>query len=199
MSEPQQTLSILMVVGNRAKKSKTRTVMHRLREFLEQENGPVDCFDCAEEDMPLFNVEEAYDRPAFANIRQRILQADAYVLGTPDYHGSMSSALKNFLDHFWKEFAGKFFASVVGSHEKGLTVHDQIRTVARQCYAWSLPYGVSFHELTDLDENQRPGEKLESNLRMMASDVVRYGKLLKGQRSQDLAGDYPGFLARHRK
>jgi len=52
-------------------------------------------------------------------------RAGAYILGTPDYHGSISSALKNFLDHFWQEFAGKLFASVVASHEKGLTVTDQ--------------------------------------------------------------------------
>ena len=34
--------------------------------------------------------------------------ADAYILATPDYHGSMSGSLKNFLDYFWSEFAGKF-------------------------------------------------------------------------------------------
>ena len=33
--------------------------------------------------------------------------ADAFVLGSPDYHGSMSGALKNFLDYHWQEFAGK--------------------------------------------------------------------------------------------
>ena len=30
--------------------------------------------------------------------------ADAFVLATPDYHGSMSGTMKNFLDFFWKEF-----------------------------------------------------------------------------------------------
>jgi len=38
--------------------------------------------------------------------------------------------MKNFLDHFWREFAGKLFATIVASHEKGLTVTDQLRTVA---------------------------------------------------------------------
>ena len=48
--------------------------------------------------------------------------ADAFVLVSPDYHGSMSSVMKNFLDHFWEEFAGKVFGYICTSHEKGLTV-----------------------------------------------------------------------------
>ena len=51
------------------------------------------------------------------------------------------STFENFLDHFWQDFTDKLFAQVVCSHEKGLTVIDQLRTVARQCYAWTLPYG----------------------------------------------------------
>src|SRR3954464_12910144 len=30
--------------------------------------------------------------------------ADAFVLASPDYHGSMSGAIKNFLDYHWEEF-----------------------------------------------------------------------------------------------
>lgn len=120
------------------------------------------------------------------------------VLCTPDYHGSMSSALKNFLDHFWKEYAGKLFASVVGSFDKGLTVHDQVRTVARQCYAWALPYGVTFSDKEDLQDGA-PTEAFRQRLAMLARDVSVYGALLAGQRRADLAGTDPGFMARLRK
>jgi azobenzene reductase len=37
-----------------------------------------------------------------------VIWADAFVLASPD-HGSMSGVMKNFLDHFWEEFAGKAF------------------------------------------------------------------------------------------
>ncbi|MEK9949527.1 MAG: NAD(P)H-dependent oxidoreductase, partial [Verrucomicrobiales bacterium] len=129
---------------------------------------------------------------------KRVLQADVIVLGTPDYHGSMSSALKNFLDHFWKEFAGKLFGSIVGSHEKGLTVHDQIRTVLRQCYAWSLPYGVSFMDKADLSEGAVSSDGLTKKLDGMAHDLCTYGKVLAAQRRSDLSGEGPGFLEHYR-
>lgn len=198
MIDKADGLQVFLVVGNCAAKSKTRMAIHRAKELLEAEDCATDLFDCAGEDLSLFNVETSYSRPSFRAIRQRVQNADVLVLGSPDYHGSMSSALKNFLDHFWKEYAGKLFASVVGSHEKGLTVHDQIRTVARQCYAWTLPYGISFHEESDFDEGQIIGRALDSRLRMMAGDIARYGRVLKAQRAADLSAGERGFMARYR-
>jgi len=121
------------------------------------------------------------------------------VLGSPDYHGSISGAMKNFLDHFWREFAGKLFATIVASHEKGLTVTDQLRTVARQCYAWTLPYGVSFTEDLDVKDGQIVSDALKQRLEMLVRDLRVYGNLLARQRRADLAGTDAGFLARHRK
>ena len=198
MSDKADSLQVLLAVGNCAAKSKTRTAILRAKELLEAEDCATDLFDCAVEDLPLFNVETSYSRPSFSAIRRRVQNADVLVLGSPDYHGSMSSALKNFLDHFWKEYAGKLFASVVGSHEKGLTVHDQIRTVARQCYAWTLPYGISFHEGSDFTEGQAIGQALDARLRMMAADLARYGRVLKAQRAADLSARENGFMARYR-
>ena len=76
-------------------------------------------------------------------VAEVVTWADAFLLATPDYHGSMSGAMKNFLDYHWEEFAGKLFGYICASHEKGLTAMDQMRTAVRQCYGWSLPYGVS--------------------------------------------------------
>src|SRR5438876_1066094 len=107
--------------------------------------------------------------------------------------------MKNFLDHFWHEFAGKLFATIVASHEKGLTVTDQLRTVARQCYAWSLPYGISFTEGVDVKDNQVASESFKQRLEMMARDVRVYGALIAAQRRADLVSTEASFLARYRQ
>ncbi len=198
MTKEANSLKTLLVVGNLAKDSTTRIVLERVVDLLSAESCDVDLFDCAQESLPLFDVQSAYSAQTFPAIKERVMNADVIVLGTPDYHGCMSSATKNFLDHFWKEYGGKLFASIVGSYEKGLTVHDQIRTVARQCYAWSLPYGVSFHEKADLQEGKIVGEDLNKRLQMLASDVARYGRLLADQRAADLASSDPGFMAHYR-
>ena len=76
--------------------------------------------------------------------------------------------------------------------------HD-VRTVARQCHAWSLPYGVSFTENVDVKDGRITSDSFEKRLNMMVRDARIYGGLLARQRRADLAGTEPGFLARHRK
>jgi azobenzene reductase len=88
---------------------------------------------------------------------------------------------------------------VVASHEKGLTVHDQLRTVARQCYAWVLPYGVSFVEKQDVVEGRIETDALRGRLEMLARDLQVYGELIAQQRQADLSGTEPGMMAMHRK
>lgn len=197
MSETK--LKILAVVGSTHATSVTRVVLSHVAEELRKQNCDVDVLDLSAEPLALFNVETAYSQPGFTALKARVEAADVFVLGTPDYHGSISSALKNFLDHFWKEFAGKLFATVVASHEKGLTVTDQLRTVARQCYAWSLPYGVAFAEKQDVFEGRIASDAFQGRLAMFVRDTRVYGELLAKQRRADLAGADPGFLARLRK
>ena len=194
-----ENLNVLLVIGNRSAKSTTRTVVNHVGNLLNQHGCQVNRFDYAEENLPLFDVQTAFGGEIYASLKQRVKKADVIVLGTPDYHGSMSSALKNFLDHFWTEFAGKLFGAIVGSHEKGLTVHDQMRTVMRQCYAWSLPYGVSFQDKADVDGESVASDALRTKLDGMARDLVVYGQLLANQRKTDLAGSEAGFLSHYRK
>ena len=196
---PDQPLQVLAVAGSLHRTSVTRAVVLQVAEGLKAEGCSVDVLDLETEPLALYNPDTAYDAPGFGALQTRVERADVYVLGTPDYHGSISSAMKNFLDHFWREFAGKLFATLVASHEKGLTVTDQLRTVARQCYAWTLPYGVSFAEKEDVNAGQVVSGALKKRLDMFVHDVRVYGTLLARQRRTDLAGTEPGFMAKHRK
>lgn len=190
---------MLAVIGSLGRKSSTRAVMHEAADLLRARGCEVDILDFVKEPLELFDPETSYEAPVVLDLRERVDRADVLLLGTPDYHGSVSSAMKSFLDHFWHEFAGKLFGIVVLSHEKGLTVMDQLRTVARQCYAWTLPYGVSVAEKEDLADGKLVGERVRQRLEMMARDLDVYGRLLADQRRADLGGSDIGFMARYRK
>jgi FMN reductase len=193
------SLNVIAVVGSLQKKSITRVAVRHVADGLESAGCTVDWLDLAEVNLPMVNTDTTFGAAHYAPLKARVQTADVFVLGTPDYHGSISGALKNFLDHFWKEFTGKLFAPMVASHEKGLTAHDQMRTVARQCYAWSLPYAVSFMEKEDVVDGEIVSDKFRDRLEMMIRDVQVYGGLLAAQRRADLAGTDPGFLAQLRK
>lgn len=194
-----EALHVLAVVGSLHGASVTRVVVNDIAQNLRVAGCAVDLLDLGKEPLPLYNPDSAEGEPGFAALQTRVQRADVFILGTPDYHGSISSTLKNFLDHFWHEFACKLFVPVVASHEKGLTVVDQLRTVARQCYAWSLPYGVSFAEKVDVADGRIITDALQKRVEMAAHDARIYGALLARQRRADLAGTEPGFLARLRQ
>jgi NAD(P)H-dependent FMN reductase len=191
--------NVLCVVGTSGRRSVTHVILAEVARQLRAAGWDCDIFDPAAEPLALFNPESSHASPEFQAVKARVDRADVLVLGTPDYHGSISSTLKNFLDHFWQEFNGRLFVPIVVSHEKGLTVIDQLRTVARQCYAWTLPYGVSVSAKDEVKDGLIVSEPLQARLTMLSGDIQTYGVLLARQRQADIAGTAPGFLARLRK
>ncbi len=194
-----EQLNVMAVIGSLHEKSVTKVAVKFVADGLRDAGCTVDVLDLAKEQLPLVNTDTSFTADYYGPLKERVLAADVFVLGTPDYHGSISGVMKNFLDHFWKEFTGKLFVPMVASHEKGLTVHDQLHTIARQCYAWSLPYAVSFVEKEDVVDGEVASDKFRDRLTMMMRDVQVYGSLLANQRKTDLSGEDPTFMAMLRK
>ena len=151
-----------------------------------------------ETELPMYRPSTKSENENLKKITSDVNWANVFVLASPDYHGSMSGTMKNFLDFYWKEFAGKTFGYIVSSHEKGLTVMDQMRTAVRQCYAWSLPYGISINDREDLDSSgQIANKRLKSRLEMLARDLVVYGGLIYWQFTQDKNSSEINTFAHH--
>lgn len=148
--------------------------------------------------LPMYTAEYNEKLDGIKQAVELVNWADAIVLATPDYHGSMAGSLKNFLDYFWAEFAGKTFGYLCSSHEKGLTVMDQMRTAIRQCYGWSLPYGISINSNQDFNADREIiNSQLLGRLESFARDLVVYGGLISNQFKKDLNSTIPNSYAVH--
>lgn len=159
--------------------------------------------DLRETHLPfIFNIEYNRNSKSIRNVIEMVNESDALLLATPDYHGSMASSLKNFLEYFWAEFAGKLFGYICSSHEKGLTATDQMRTAIRQCYGWSMPYNISIDEGNDFDINgQLVNPLIVKRVKMLARDIVVYGTYLRNQFNDDIINNTSEFTfaAQYRK
>jgi len=146
--------NILGIAGSlRLNSHSTRALKLVLEKAATKYASETNLIDLREVELPIYNPNiSSEDDKILSHVTRAVIKADSYVLASPDYHGSMSGAMKNLLDYYWKEFAGKTFGYIVASHEKGLTVMDQMRTAVRQCYGWSMPYGISIHGDHDFDE-----------------------------------------------
>src|SRR5215213_8266958 len=133
----KNTFNVLGVAGSTRQSSYSTRALKIALEHVKKHGAEVRLLELSRMVLPLYDPSAPASKEV-ERAAEAIAWADAFILASPDYHGSMSGALKNFLDHFYEEFAGKVFGYIVASHEKGLTVMDQMRTAVRQCYGWSI-------------------------------------------------------------
>ena len=159
----------------------------------------VEFLDLRTTNLPMFySSDNDENKTIISKVTDKVKNSDAFILATPDYHGSMSGSMKNFLDYYWAEFAGKLFGYICASHEKGLTAMDQMRTAVRQCYGWSMPYGISINGEEDFNQNRNIiNEKLVERINMLARDITVYGELIITQFKQDLNNEELNTFASH--
>lgn len=194
-------LNVLGVGSSMRQGSYSTTALNIILDMATGNEAETKLLDLRQTNLPMLYAAND-DTHEIGQVTELVEWADAYILATPDYHGSMSGSLKNFLDYFWSEFAGKTFGYIVASHEKGLTVMDQMRTAVRQCYGWSIPYGISINPEDDFnDKKEVINRKLWSRLDMLARDLVVYGKLIRKQFVNDLLQNTPvnTFAAYYKK
>lgn len=194
-------LNVLGVGSSMRQGSYSTTALNMILDMAKGNEAETKLLDLRQTNLPMLYAAND-DTHEIGQVTELVEWADAYILATPDYHGSMSGSLKNFLDYFWSEFAGKTFGYIVASHEKGLTVMDQMRTAVRQCYGWSIPYGISINPEDDFnDKKEVINKKLWSRLDMLARDLVVYGKLIRKQFVNDLLQSAPvnTFAAYYKK
>ena len=94
-----------------------RVALNLKKEIKEKTDHEVEIIDVRENEFPLlqsiFTSVESTPEP-YKKVTERMLNADAFILLTPEYNGSYSAALKNLLDHFPKQHH-KVFAIATAS------------------------------------------------------------------------------------
>ena len=192
------TLKVLGVGSSMRQNSFSTETLKIILNNVNKNGGDTRLLNLYSNPLPMYTAEYNEKLSGIKHAVELVNWADALVLATPDYHGSMAGSLKNFLDYFWAEFAGKTFGYLCSSHEKGLTVMDQMRTAIRQCYGWSLPYGISINSNQDFNADREIiNVQLLGRLESFARDLVVYGGLISNQFKKDLDSTIQNSYAVH--
>src|SRR5688572_27705619 len=94
-----------------------RVAIHLLSKLKQEQDVTVGLIDIRDHQWGAIEkvCESSHTAPSDrSEVVKRIFEADAFVLVTPEYNGSYSPALKNFLDHFPKQ-TEKVFGIVTAS------------------------------------------------------------------------------------
>lgn len=192
-------MNVLGIASSMRKESTSTRALKLILDIAKTNyHAEIQVLDLKQTILPFLYYQE-HNKKAEISIAEKMVKwADAFILSTPDYHGSMAGSMKNFLDYFWSEFVGKLFGYICSSHEKGLTVMDQMRTAVRQCYGWSMPYGISINGEKDFKTNGYiRNEAVLRRMQMLARDIVIYDKLHRNQFLNDLGSQEINTFASH--
>ena len=121
-----------------------RVALHLKKAIQEKSDHEVDIIDVRENELPLlqsiFTSAQSAPEP-FQELTERMLNAKAFILLTPEYNGSYSAALKNLLDHFPKQHH-KVFAIATASPGMlgGIRAAMQLQELVYALFGIGSPY-----------------------------------------------------------
>tara|TARA_B100000287_G_scaffold251708_2_gene236510 strand:- start:5112 stop:5657 length:546 start_codon:yes stop_codon:yes gene_type:complete len=117
----------------------------RMLELLLNECGNLgartEIWDHGAKPLPLVGAEGSWDDAYVKEFQEMATSADAFVLSSPEYHGTMSGVMKNSLDWLYsKHTSGKVFGlmSTLGGQSSNNTL-NHMRIAARWIHGWVAP------------------------------------------------------------
>jgi FMN reductase len=145
----------------------------------------VEIFDLRTLDLPFCDGENDYQTyPDVEKLRNAVRQADGLILATPEYHGSVSGALKNALDlmsfeHLDGKVAGAI--SVLGGQVNSNALND-LRTILRWVHAWVIPEQIAIGQAWKAfsPDGKLLDEKLSQRFDQFALSLVENTQKLRG-------------------
>lgn len=182
--QPENRLTIIGICGSLRPGSYTRMAMRIALRSAEEAGAQIQLLDLMKYQSGFVDgqLAETSLTPDVLLMRQEVRQAQAVILGTPEYHGSFSGILKTALDLLdGSELNGKIIGliSVAGGALGGLDALNGLRAICRSLQAWAIPQQVAIPEVwKSFDENggvQNP--ILEKRLQELGRQVVRYARL----------------------
>lgn len=152
---------------------------------VEALGAEVEILDLRSMILPFCDGGDAYpDYPDVEKLKQAVREADALILATPEYHGSLSGVLKNALDLMsFEELSGKVtgMISVLGGQSNSNALND-LRTIARWVHAWTIPEQIAIGQAWKAfgEDGKLLDESLSKRFDAFAQSLVETTRKLKG-------------------
>jgi len=132
------TLQIKVIAGSTREGRFSDRAAHWIAGVIEKQPGVlVEVLDLRDYDMPFFDAPAPpsmksvpYAHPAVAAWTQKIKEADAFVMVTPEYNHATSGVLKNAIDWVYEEWHNKPVAFVSYGSAGGARAVENLRLIA---------------------------------------------------------------------
>jgi azobenzene reductase len=138
-------MKIIIITGSNRHNS-TSTLMARfVGERLRSGGHCVDLWDLFTKPLPFYDPEEEIEPESVVQLARAVTEADAIVLATPEYHGSLSGVLKNALDYLGEDqFDSKMVLCISSAGGAvGVSSLQHLQTIVRNVHGVNCPEWIS--------------------------------------------------------
>jgi azobenzene reductase len=138
-------MKVLFVSGSNRGGATSTKLLRYMASAAQRKGAEPIVFDLWEKPIPLYSPDVAPSDPNVTALLQAAQDADAIVLGGPEYHGSISGVLKNALDFMGSvHFSGKPVLSVSSSGGSvAVASLTQLQAIVRNLHGINSPEWVS--------------------------------------------------------
>jgi NAD(P)H-dependent FMN reductase len=170
---------VVGVVGSLRADSVTRVATRTALAGAEAVGGTGHLLDLRSYDLPVYDAD-AEDEGDAPELRAAIREGDSVVLGTPVYHASYASPLKNCLDYCgFDEFEDTTVGLLaVSGGAFPITALDHLRSVCRSLNAWVIPHQAAIPNSRDAVEGgEVADEDIRERVRTLGRRAVQYADI----------------------
>jgi azobenzene reductase len=175
-------MKIVAFAGSLNRDSNTLKGLKVAAEAARKAGAEVEFFDLRERPLPIYDPESDEVNEHVAYFRKIMTEADAFLLGSPEYHNGVSGAFKNALDFVGStQFGGKPVGRVAAAGGAVATnTLNQMLTMLRSLHAYVVPQFGSVGGATQFKEDGSfVNPDMQARFEKIGTDVVRLAKALR--------------------
>ncbi len=178
-------VKVVAIGGSLRSDSYTHQALQQAVDRLNALGADVELLDLRTLNLPFCNGGDNYsDYPDVARMQKAVTEADALLLASPEYHGSVSGVIKNALDLMgFEEMAGKVagLISVLGGQPNSNALND-LRLIMRWVNAWVIPEQIAVAQAWQAfsPDGKLLDEKLSERFDRFAQSLVENTRKIRG-------------------
>lgn len=184
-------VKVVAICGSLRKNSYTRRALEIALQGATEIGADVKLIELRDYNLVFFGQVEPGEYPEDVfKLRREVKQAQGIIWGTPEYHASLSGALKNALDLMsFDEFEGKMIGlvGISGGAMGAINALNSLRNIGRNLHAWVLPQQVSIPEVQKAFDKSGEliNEKLKQRLLELGRLMAKFAALHELQKDHE--------------
>lgn len=177
-------IKVVGIIGSLRSGSYSALALKEAVNRIEDLGATVDILDLREMQLPFCNGGDEY--PGYRDVeimREKVKAADALILATPEYHGSVSGVMKNALDLMsFEHLSGKVtgMISVLGGQSNSNALNE-LRIIIRWVHGWVIPEQIAVGQAWNAfdQEGKIKDEKLSQRFDAFVLSLLENSKKLR--------------------